>query len=134
MKQAFALGFFMLFAACSGNSAPENTAVPPSQSTEESKIVWPEFDLVEPERAADGTTVTVHGHGGYVLRDTDGSILYDESYRAFKLYFDDEEIGELACFVNRCEGEFVIPAGVETGEHAISTEGGATIHIEIVGD
>jgi len=124
----------ILLGACSGGSPSETPALPAGRPIEESKMVWPEFDSVEPAQAVEGTTVKIQGHGGYLLRDAEGSTLYDESYRAFKLYFDDEEIGELACFVNRCESEFVVASGVEPGEHAISTEGGATIQIEIIGD
>ncbi len=134
MHPFFALACVIFFAACSGNSAHEITALPLGQPTEATKIVWPEFDSVEPVRAAEGTTVTIQGRGGYLVPGVEGSTMYDESYREFKLFFDDEEIGDLGCFVNRCEGEFVIPSGVELGEHVISIEGGAAIQIEIIGD
>jgi len=134
MHPFFALAYVIVIAACSGNSAHEITALPLEQPTEVPKIVWPEFDSIEPVRAAEGTTVTIQGRGGYLVSGVEGSIMYDESYREFKLFFDDEEIGDLGCFVNRCEGEFVLPSGVELGEHVISTEGDATIQIEIIGD
>jgi hypothetical protein len=127
-----ALSSLILLAACRGESGTEPTALPYAERTEEGKVVWPEFDSIEPAQTVGGSKLSIEGHGGYVQREVEGSTMYDETYRTFKLYLDGEEIGIFACFVNRCEGEVVIPAGTESGEHEISVEGGAIIQIEII--
>lgn len=133
-RRLLAVFCVLLGTACSGGSAPEVATPPPAERTEVVSMVWPEIDSIEPAPAAAGTIVRIEGHGGYLMRDAEGSTAYDESYRVFKLYFDDEEIGELGCYVNRCEGEFAIPSGTAPGVHTVSTDGGATVQIEIVAD
>ena len=76
-----------------------------------------------------GGTIKVVGSGGY-LRCGQG---YNESAQSFELYFDDQPIGSIVCYVNHCEVTLEIPANAASGVHTISVEGGSGINIQVDG-
>ena len=118
----------LLAAACNGQTEPTDT---PGASV----VIWPQLDSAEPDPAEPGGSVIVVGREGYIITyDGEGHELINESHREFALYFDGAEIGRIACYVNRCEGEVTIPDGVDPGEHEISVEGGSVMRIQIAGD
>lgn len=98
---------------------PSPTGVP--------QIIYPKLTKVDPDIAYVGSKVTVIGSGGY-LKYPDGMI--DESNRLFALKFDNQDIGSIHCYVNRCQSEITIPS-VSKGTHSISVTGGSKINITI---
>lgn len=74
---------------------------------------------IQPAEPAAGSEIKVVGSGGYI-QDTCGSYL--EGAREFKLYLDHEPIGDLSCYVNRCEGTLTLPGTFTTGPHCLSVE------------
>jgi hypothetical protein len=93
------------------------TALEPTQCLEE--LVLPELTEVQPAQIIPGAEIKVIGTGGY-LRDTCGG--YNESARTFQLYFDNEPISTLDCYVNRCEGRLALPAETLPGSYCLSVE------------
>jgi hypothetical protein len=95
------------------------------------ELVSPVLHHVEPAQAAPGDEITVIGSGGYV-RDNCGG--YDESARDFELYFDDQPVGSIGCYVNHCQASLTIPANAAPGSHCISVaEPGCDIDLQIIG-
>jgi hypothetical protein len=94
-------------------------------------MVWPQLVSVESSPALTGGKLVIVGHGGYLQFETETGIEYDESSRSFQLFLDGKEIGEIICFVNRCEGEIVVPIELEAGEYELSAEGGSILLIDI---
>ncbi len=84
--------------------------------------VLPTIERVQPPEIRAGTTVTVSARGGY-FRDNCGG--FNESARLYKLYFDDEPIADLSCYVNHCEAKFVLPASVTAGRHCLGLQKGS---------
>ena len=91
-------------------------------------IVWPKLDKLEPDRARPGVAVRVTGTEGYLLLPGGG---YDESYRTFILYLDGRKISTIECYINHCEGKFVVPDFASTGSHEVSVEGGSSLVLQI---
>ena len=100
--------------------------------TVESQMVWPKLEAVDPAPAIIGEKLTIVGIGGYQQFETEAGIGYDESFRTFQLFLDGEEFGEIGCTVNRCEGEIIIPAELESGEYELSVEGGSKITLHLL--
>lgn len=96
-----------------------------------SEMVWPQLERVEPSPAVIGEKLVIVGRGGYVKIETEAESGYNESYRTFPLYLDSQELGELGCFVNRCEGEIIIPSDLGPGEYELSVQGGSGITISV---
>ncbi|HYO49899.1 MAG TPA: hypothetical protein VEW94_08605 [Chloroflexia bacterium] len=109
--------------------SPAPTATPPQPVPGPGgTIVWPKLEKLEPDRARPGVTVRVTGREGYLLLPGGG---YDESYRTFTLYLDGRKISTIECYVNHCEGKFVVPDFASTGSHEVSVEGGSTLMLQI---
>jgi hypothetical protein len=126
MRSMVLLVFIIALAACTQEQAdsPTRTAVP--------QTVWPQLELIDPSPAIIGEKVTVVGRGGYLEIETEAGIGYDESSRSFQLYLVGDEVGEIVCFVNRCEGEIVIPAELVSGKYELSAEGGSNLTIDVI--
>ncbi len=107
--------------------APSGSGPDPAQAAE---MVWPTLLNADPEVARPGQRVEILGQGGYLFTPPSG---YDESARGFEIYFDGELAGEISCYVNRCEGEVTVPAGVYEGRHAITSEGGSVLELDVRG-
>lgn len=103
-------------------------ATPTPQTAPGGTIVWPKLDKLEPDRARPGVTVRVTGRGGYLLLHGGG---YDESYRTFTMYLDGRKLSSIECYVNHCEGKFVVPDFASAGAHEVSVEGGSTLILQI---
>ncbi len=89
--------------------------------------VLPKIEKVEPSTPRPGSEVTVSAQGGY-LRDNCGG--YIESARTYKIYFDDEPIADLSCYVHYCQGKFVLPQSVSPGAHCMGVQKG-TCQVEL---
>jgi len=85
----------------------------------EQELILPRIVEIQSARPLPGDEITVIGSGGYV-RDTCGG--YIEGSRVFKLYLDNEAIGDLSCYVNHCEGKVTLPGTLSTGSHCLFAE------------
>jgi hypothetical protein len=104
--------------------APTNTPqltpfVEPPSCTE--KTVLPIIADVQPSPALPGSEITITGAGGY-LQDSCGGI--NESARSFKLYLDNEPVGDLLCYVNRCETKINLAGSIVSKSYCLSTQKG----------
>jgi len=122
----------ILTAACAEtppapSPSPTGTASPPASPA--ATVVWPTLTELQPAQTLPGERVRVIGSGGYLV-DSQGG--YNESYRTFTLYFDDEEVSAVGCYVNRCEGELIVPTSALSGTHQISTEGGSHLAVQVI--
>ena len=134
------IGFALGLIACSqttGTETPtsEGDIPTPAEATLAvtslgSEIFWPLLEAVEPSPATIGAELRIIGQGGYRLFESEGGGGYDESYREFRLFLEGEEIGKLGCYVNRCEGEIVLPADLNPGKYELSVEGGSRLTID----
>jgi immune inhibitor A len=129
-RWAVALLVCLLAVACaqttpSPNPASTATSTPPP-STE---TVWPVLQALEPATVAPGQEVYVTGTGRY-FQVSSG---HDESSRDFPLFLNSEPIGVVNCYVNRCEGTFIVPLGTVSGVHEVSLEGGSRMSLEVEG-
>ena len=122
------LGLFLtLTTACaSGQAAGSNTAtaLPPSVTTTvpcEQELVSPQIVEIQPLEPTPGNEIRVIGRGGYI-QDTCGGTI--EGSKTFQLYLDDQPVGELACYVNRCEEKLMLPDTLSIGSHCLSLETG----------
>jgi hypothetical protein len=116
---------------CSGDVEVPREEAPPTVETTELDMEWPTLEKVDPSPAIIGQEVKIVGRGGYQEIETEAGTGYDESYRTFQLYLDDEAIGEIGCYVNRCEAELILPIDLEPGQHEFSVEGGSSITISV---
>ena len=126
----------MALAACGAPAAPRQsptlaafpgTPTPPCVQEE----VLPKIEEILPAEIKAGSEVMVTASGGY-LKDNCGAIF--EGARAYKLYFDDEPIADLSCYVNHCEGKFVLPANVAAGRHCLGVQkGSCQLEVDVVG-
>jgi hypothetical protein len=85
-------------------------------------MVWPQLTDLQPRPVAAGSTVTVTASAGYV---TCGASGLNESARHFQIDLDSQPVGSISCYVNHCEGNFVLPATTAVGTHAVTAEGGS---------
>lgn len=92
------------------------------------EIIWPELLESQPDRLAPGGEIKLVGSGGYLLC---GQGVYIESSRSFALSLDDQPLGSIVCYANRCEAQLAIPADTPAGEHIISVEGGSRLAIMV---
>lgn len=93
---------------------------PPPASTHDCKweTVLPELVDVQPTPVQSGTEIKLMGFGGF-LKDNCGG--YNESARSFPLYLDHDLIGEVSCYVNRCQATVTIPPQTPPGTYCFST-------------
>ena len=94
----------------------QTPAVTP-QCTE--KMVPPSIADVQPPLAVPGDEITVIGTGGY-MQDSCGG--FNEPARTFKLYLDNESVGDLLCYVNHCEAKIILADTIALGLHCLSTQ------------
>ncbi len=126
----------LLLAACTLQREPEPpTLVPfPATPTEACVLeeILPKIEGVQPAEIRPGSEVTVTARGGY-LRDNCGAFI--EGSRTYKLYFDDQAVADLACYVNYCQGKFVLGKGVIAGPHCMGVQKGTCqLEVQVVGD
>jgi hypothetical protein len=105
--------------------APTATAIPstpaPTPTECAQDLVLPAFHQVEPDPLIVGEPFKLVASGGYI-RDSCGGV--NESARSFAVYVDDQPIGEIVCYVNHCEGDFVLPVETQAGTHCLSAKPG----------
>lgn len=121
----------LVIAGCGGDGEGQTEESPPIVKTTEFDVEWPTLETVEPSPAIIGQEVKIVGRGGYQEINTEAGIGYDESFRTFQLYLDNEAIGEIGCYVNRCEAELNLPIDLEPGQHELSVEGGSSITFSV---
>jgi hypothetical protein len=83
------------------------------------EFVPPQITEIQPSAPIPGSEINVIGSGGYV-QDTCGG--YNEGSRVFKMYLDNEPVGDLSCYVNHCEGKLTLPGTLFIGSHCISVQ------------
>ena len=108
---------------------PSPLATAPSATPKITEVtVFPSLSGIEPSEAVPGEEIKIQGTGGHIeLRHPDGAVTgYIESARFFDLFLDGQAIGSISCYVNTCNGAFVLPVGTGPGEHEISVEGGSS--------
>lgn len=88
----------------------------------EQTLVAPTLMEIQPAEPIAGSEIKVIGSGGYI-QDTCGG--YIEGAKEFKLYLDNELIGDLSCYVNHCEGKLTLPSTLTVGPHCLAVEAGA---------
>jgi hypothetical protein len=114
----------LIMTACAPEQVTvQNTVIPTPLLTVtatvscEQTLVAPAIMEIQPPEPIAGREVTVIGSGGYI-QDTCGG--YFEGAREFKLYMDHEPVGDLVCYVNRCEGKLALPGTLAIGQHCLS--------------
>jgi len=100
----------------------------PGCSDDNMTLVQPRLEMVEPAEVRVGEEFTLSGYGGYL--HCNGA--YNESARLFDLTLDGEPFGTILCYVNYCNGTFVIPAGTTPGEYFITVDGGTSVPITVL--
>lgn len=93
------------------------TATVPCEQT----LVAPTIMEIQPPEPIAGSEINVIGSGGYIQDSCGG---YIEAAREFKLYLDHEPVGDLSCYVNRCEGKLMLSNTLTVGRHCLSVEAG----------
>lgn len=120
------LGLFLsATTACAPGQATASitaTALPPLLTATvpcEQELVSPQIVEIQPVEPTPGSEVRVIGRGGYI-QDTCGGTI--EGSKTFQLYLDDQPVGELSCYVNRCEEKLMLPDTLSVGSHCLSVE------------
>jgi len=85
----------------------------------EQELIPPQIMEIQPTEPEVGSEIKVIGSGGYT-QDTCGG--YMEGSKVFKLHLDNEPVGDLSCYVNRCEGNLTLPSTLTVGPHCLSVE------------
>jgi hypothetical protein len=85
------------------------------------KMVPPIIADVQPSPALPGNEITITGKGGYT-QDSCGGM--NESAKSFKRYLDNELVGDLLCYVNRCEAKINLTGSIASKSHCLSTQQG----------
>jgi len=98
-------------------SSPAPHAVDTPQCTE--KTIPPTITDVQPSDGLPGSEITIIGTGGYIQDSCGG---FNESARTFKLYLDNETVGDLLCYVNHCEAGIHLADTIVPGRHCLSTQ------------
>jgi hypothetical protein len=88
----------------------------------EQTLVTPTIIEIQPAEPTTDSEINVIGSGGYIQDPCGG---YIEGARAFELYLDHEPVGDLACYVNHCEGKVPLPGTLTVGTHCLSVEADA---------
>ena len=123
MKPYLLLLFLFAFLLPACTPTPTATPAPPTITPTVTECPWelvlPTIIEMEPESVSPGDQFKLIASGGY-LRDTCGGV--NESARNFDVYLDDQVIGQIVCYVNYCQGELVLPAETEAGNHCLAFE------------
>lgn len=82
-------------------------------------LVLPMITEIQPAQPTAGSEIRVIGSGGF-LQDSCGGV--NESARSFTLYLDQEPVGDIQCYVNRCEQKLVLSDSMTEGSHCLSTQ------------
>lgn len=90
--------------------------------------IYPTLQSLVPNVAKPGEKVKVTGTGGY-QKTWDGGFI--EGSRYFQLYFDGDSIGAIQCYLQLCDGEFLVPQ-TTSGSHIVSTEGGSKLSLSVI--
>jgi hypothetical protein len=130
MKRFFFVILSAILAACTligmESPTPTSTTILPTLAPAATECPWelipPAFTQIKSNPVTAGKQFKLVGSGGY-LRDSCGGV--NESARSFDVYLDDQTIGEIMCYVNHCEGDFILPPDTQAGTHCISTKPGA---------
>ncbi len=85
------------------------------------KMVLPVITEIQATPVLPGSEITITGRGGYIQDSCGG---FNESARSFKLYLDDEPVGDLQCYVNHCETKIKLAGSITLAEHCLSTQQG----------
>jgi hypothetical protein len=83
------------------------------------KLAYPIIVDIQPSPALPGSEISITGTGGYT-QDSCGGI--NESARSFKLYLDNENVGNLLCYVNHCETKINLAHSIAPGSHCLSSQ------------
>jgi hypothetical protein len=117
-----------LITACTlgETTSPNTTTATPQRSVTATvqcvqEPVPPQITEIQPAEPLPGSEINVIGSGGY-LQDTCGG--YIEGLKIFKIYLDNEPVGDLSCYINHCEGKLTLPSTLSTGTHCLSVEVG----------
>src|SRR5512140_1229052 len=109
MSVALAAGVLLLASCGAPAASPQPPRLVAFAGTPTAQCAWeevlPKIEKIQPTDIKVGTEVTVSASGGY-LRDSCGGV--NESARMYQVFFDDEPIADLSCYVNHCEGKFVL--------------------------
>ena len=115
----------LLLLACSPRQSGEPPKLVPFPGTPTAEClraeIPPKITDVQPDEIKPRSVVTVIASGGF-FQDNCGA--YDESARLYKIYLDDEPIADLSCYVNHCEGKFVLPENTTAGVHCMGVQKG----------
>jgi hypothetical protein len=143
-KLQFPITAFLLLAACQTSLVtpaidPLATATVESDCdwgnafpTEEAFVAWPSLLPIEVESVMPGDELEIVATGGYLRWDNECRKSINESAREFRVYIDDEPVGNISCFVNVCRVTITIPVDTSPGTHSLSVEGGSSLEIEVV--
>ncbi len=85
----------------------------------EQEEVPPQITEIQPAQVVPGSEISVIASGG-ITRDSCGSVF--EGARDFKLYLDNEPVGKLSCYINRCVEQFTLPSSISAGSHCLSVQ------------
>lgn len=83
------------------------------------KTITPIITDIQPSQVSPGSEITIIGTGGYIQDSCGG---FNESARTFKLYLDNESVGDLLCYVNHCEVKIDLADTIASGLHCLSTQ------------
>jgi hypothetical protein len=120
---AICTGALMLAMQSCAPTVTQPTIITPSpfvgtaQCTE--KTIPPIITNIQPSQVPPGSETTVIGRGGYIQDSCGG---FNESARTFKLYLDNESVGDLLCYVNHCEVKIDLASTIASGLHCLSTQ------------
>jgi hypothetical protein len=125
VKAAFIIWLVLIVcipAACSpGPAAPADTSPPATTATLfcEQTLLLPQVTEIRPAQPRPGDEITVIAYGGSIQ---DGCGGYIEGAREFILHLDDEPVGSVTCYINHCEGKFILSETAVSGAHCLATE------------
>lgn len=136
MKTVFVRACLLGVLAVTGACSPKAATIVPLAETPAGQcvqeVVLPKITEIKPAQVKPGSQVSFIGTGGYV-RDSCGGI--SEGARKFKLYLDNEPIADISCYVNHCEGKFVLSSAIAPGSHCLGVqEGTCQLELEVSGD
>src|SRR5688572_30900147 len=125
--KGFAIAPVMLLAlmtACTPEQSALSSAATPGPSLAvtlecEQEEVPPQITEVQPAQIVPGSEISVIASGGFT-RDTCGGFF--EGAKDFKLYLDNETVGNLSCYINRCEEKFILSGSISAGTHCLSVQ------------